>query len=77
MMRQQHSHSWLLRLAIIALKYFLLSLASCTVTYVVSTVLSLGVLASLMIWLLEKLALRALVLVFCLGAIAVITESLR
>ncbi|MEL6400927.1 MAG: hypothetical protein AAFR26_17945 [Cyanobacteria bacterium J06626_4] len=42
-----------------------------------STVLSLGVLASLMIWLLEKLALRALVLVFCLGAIAVITESLR
>ena len=77
MMRQQHSHSWLFKLAIIALKYFLLSLASCTVMYVVSTVLSLGVLASLMIWLLEKLALRALVLVFCLGALAVITESLR
>ena len=76
-MRQQHSHSWLLKLATKTLKYFLLSLASCTVTYVVSTVLGLGVLSSLMIVLLEKLALRALVLVFCLGAIAVITESLR
>lgn len=77
MMRQQHSHSWLLKLATKTLKYFLLGLASCTVTYVVSTVLGLGLLSSLMIVLLEKLALRALVLVFCLGAIAVITESLR
>ncbi|MGD1929226.1 MAG: hypothetical protein ACFB12_09955 [Leptolyngbyaceae cyanobacterium] len=76
-MRQQHSHSWLLKLATKTLKYFLLGLASCTVTYVVSTVLGLGVLSSLMILLLEKFALRALVLVFCLGAIAVITESLR
>lgn len=76
-MRQQHSHSCLFRLATKILKYFLLGLASCTMTYVVSTVFSLEVLSSLMIVLLEKLALRALVLVFCVCAIAVIAESLR
>ena len=77
MIRQQHSHSWLFKLATKALKYFLLGLAGCTVTYVLAQVLSLGGIASLMVLVLEKLALRALVVVFCLGAIAVITESLR
>lgn len=55
-MRQQHSHSCLFRLATKILKYFLLGLASCTMTYVVSTVFSFEVLSSLMIVLLEKLA---------------------
>lgn len=77
MMRQQHSYSWLFKLATKVLKYFLLSLAGCTVTYIMASVLSLGGIASLMIWLLEKLALRVLVVVFCLGAIAVIAESLH
>ena len=77
MMRQQHSYSWLFKAATKSLKYFLLGLAGCTVTYVLAQVLSFGGLASLMVLLLEKLALRALVVVFCLWAIAVITESLR
>lgn len=77
MVRQKHSHSWLFELATKALKYFLLGLTGCTVTYVLASVLSLGGIASLMVLLLEKLAMRALVVVFCLGAIAVITESLR
>jgi hypothetical protein len=77
MMRQQHSYSWLFKLATKALKYFLLGLAGCTVTYVLAHVLSLWSIASLMVWVLEKLVLRTLVVVFCLGTIAVITESLR
>ncbi|NEQ42763.1 MAG: hypothetical protein F6K00_04035 [Leptolyngbya sp. SIOISBB] len=77
MRRQQHSQSWLFRLATRAVKYFLLGLAGCTVTYVMAWVFNLEVVACLMIWLLERLAVRSLVLVFCLGTMAVITESLR
>lgn len=77
MMRQRQPYSWLFKLAAKALKYFLLGMAGCTVTYVLAAVLSFGGIVSLMVWLLEALALRALVVVFCLGAIAVIAESLR
>jgi hypothetical protein len=77
MMRQHHSHSWLFRFATKVLKYFLLGLAGCTVTYVLAHVLSLGGVVRLMVLVLEKLLLRAFVVVFCLGTIAIITESLR
>ncbi|MEM6717355.1 MAG: hypothetical protein AAF622_20045 [Cyanobacteria bacterium P01_C01_bin.147] len=60
-----------------AVKYFLLGLAGCTVAYVMAWVFNLPIVACLMIWLVEKLAVRSLVLVFCLGTVAVITESLR
>ena len=76
MMQRKHSHRWLLRIAGKALKYLLLGLAGCTVTYVMASILSLGGVASLMALLLEKVAVRALVIVFCLGSIAAITESI-
>ena len=77
MMRRHRSHSWIFKLATQAVKYFLLGLAGCTVAYVMAWVFNLPIVACLMIWLVEKLAVRSLVLVFCLGTVAVITESLR
>ena len=76
-MRQRYPQNWLLRVATKALKYFLLSLASCTLTYVVSVILKLGLLANIMVAVLEHVLARALVLVVCLVVIAVITESLK
>ena len=43
-MRQRQSQSWLMIAATKAVKYFLLSLAGCTVTYIVSMVLEVGLL---------------------------------
>jgi hypothetical protein len=41
-MRQQQPRNWLMELAAKALKYFLLSLAGCTIAYVVSVVLEIS-----------------------------------
>ena len=66
-----------MELAVKALKYFLLSLAGCTVTYVVSVVLEIDFLSDLASIVLEQVFTRALILLICLIAIAVIIESLR
>lgn len=76
-MRQPYSPSWLFRFATRVLKYFLLSLVGCTVAYCFSIGLGFSVLANLLVALLEKTLTRLLVMVLCLGAIAVITESIR
>jgi hypothetical protein len=76
-MKQRQPQNWLLELAVKALKYFLLSLAGCTIAYVVSVVLELSLITHFAIALLERVLSRVLVLVTCLLAIAVITESLR
>ena len=69
--------SWLLELTAKVLKYFLLSLAGCTLAYVVAFVLGWWLIADLIVMTLEHLLLRGLVLVGCLGAITVIAESLK
>jgi hypothetical protein len=66
-----------MELTVKALKYFLLSLAGCTIAYIASVVLELSVITHMAIALLEQVLSRALVLVICLLAMAVITESLR
>jgi hypothetical protein len=76
-MKKSAPYGWLLRTTARVLKYFLLSLAGCTVAYCVSAVLDLAHVVQLLTWLLEQVMPRALVLVMCLGTIAVITESLR
>ncbi|MDA0265881.1 MAG: hypothetical protein O3A14_02720 [Cyanobacteria bacterium] len=75
-MRHPYSHHWPLRIATKVLKYFLLGLAGCTLTYVIAWGFNLALLSTLMVTVLEQVLGRALVLVICLGAIAVITESL-
>lgn len=76
MTRQQNQHM-LLCSAMKAIKYFLLGLASCTLTYVISMALNLNWLANLMVAILKHGLLRASVLLICLIAIAVITESIK
>ena len=76
-MRQRYPQNWLIQVATKALKYFLLSLASCTLTYVVSIFLQFGLLANIMVAILEHVLARVFVLVVCLVVIAVITESLK
>lgn len=74
---RQSSSSSLLPFTTKALKYFFLGLAGCTVAYFTSVVLQFGLLADLMVTCLEQVFSRGFVLLICLGAIAVITESLR
>ena len=76
-MRHPYSPGCLFRFATRVLKYFLLGLVGCTVAYLISIVLGLNVLSSFLVALLETLLLRLFVMVFSLGAIAIITESLR
>ncbi|MFG6097367.1 hypothetical protein SPB21_19030 [Leptothoe sp. ISB3NOV94-8A] len=76
-MRHPYSYSWLLRIAAKALKYFLLSLAGCTIASVISIVLDFEIVLTLMVAILEHILSRAFVLVLCLGAVSVITESVR
>ena len=76
-MRQQSPSYSLLPLAAKAMKYFLLGLTGRTVAYIVSVVLQFSLLSGLMIKVLEDVFSRGFVLILCLGAIAVITESLR
>ncbi|MEO1096028.1 MAG: hypothetical protein AAFX01_14130 [Cyanobacteria bacterium J06638_28] len=76
-MQHPYSRSWFFRFATRALKYFLLGLAGCTVAYCFSLGLGFSALANLLVALLEGTLSRLLVIVLCLGAIAVITESMR
>ncbi|MEA5464774.1 hypothetical protein [Leptothoe sp. PORK10 BA2] len=76
-MRRQQSSKWLMMLAIRAVKYFLLSVAGCTISYMASIVLEMSFISAVVIVLLEQILARALILLLCLLAITVITESLR
>ncbi|MGD1930859.1 MAG: hypothetical protein ACFB12_18310 [Leptolyngbyaceae cyanobacterium] len=76
-MRQQQPRNGLMALATKALKYFLLSLAGCTIAYMASVVLEVSVVSEIAIIVLEQILARAFILVVCLIAIAAITESLR
>lgn len=75
-MRQQRPRSWLMALVAKALKYFLLSLAGCTIAYVASVALDISLVTKVAIAILEQVLARALILVICLIAIAAIAESL-
>ena len=76
-MKQQQPRSWLLDLTTRVLKYFLLSLAGCTLAYTVAFVLEWWLITDLIVTALEHLLLQALVLIGCLAAIAIIIESIR
>lgn len=76
-MKQQQRRSWLLELTAKVLKYFLLSLAGCTLAYVVAFVLGWWPITDFIVLALEQLLLRGLVLIGCLGAITAIAESLK
>jgi membrane protein DedA with SNARE-associated domain len=76
-MRQQQPRNWLMELAVKALKYFLLSLAGCTIAYVVSVALGISFVSKAAVIFLEHILARAFILVVCLVAVVVIAESLR
>ena len=76
-MKQQQPRQWLLKLTVKALKYFFISLAGCAIAFIVAFVLEWTLMTDAIIFASEHLLPRALVLLGCLVAIAVITESLR
>lgn len=76
-MKQQEPRRWLLELTFIALKYFLLALAGCTILYIKAFILEFWLITEVIMIVVEHLLLRASVLIGCLAAIAIITESLR
>ena len=76
-MRHRYPHSRLWRLATHALKYFLLGLAGCTVTYFTATALDLSMVTNLLVALIEAVFVQLAVLLTALLIIAIIFESLR
>ncbi|MFG6093900.1 hypothetical protein SPB21_01535 [Leptothoe sp. ISB3NOV94-8A] len=76
-MKRQPSRNWLMMLTITAVKYFLLSVAGCTISYMALVVLKMSFFTAIVVFFLEQILGRALILVLCLVAITVITESLR
>lgn len=76
-MRRQQTSNWLMILAIKAVKYFLLSVAGCTISYIASIALEMDFITAVVIILLEQVLARALILLLCLLAITILIESLR
>jgi hypothetical protein len=77
-MRNTHpDYSWLFRFAVRVLKYFLLALFGILVAIVLSKVLVIPLLTSMLVDILSATLFKAMVLVFCLMAIAVVVESIR
>ncbi|MEM6425584.1 MAG: hypothetical protein AAGF66_11385 [Cyanobacteria bacterium P01_H01_bin.119] len=77
-MRQRHNHRHLLLWSTAkAIKYFLLSVASCTLAYFISMIFSLHWLSGWMTTVLQHVLPQASALLGCLTAIAVISESLK
>jgi hypothetical protein len=76
-MKPPYSQSWLLQTLVQVLRFFFLGLAGCTVSYVISIVLELNALEQILIDIAENILPKASILVVCLIAVAVITESLR
>ncbi|MEM6427392.1 MAG: hypothetical protein AAF728_19875 [Cyanobacteria bacterium P01_D01_bin.128] len=76
-MRQQRPrHHRLLWLAAQATKYFLLTIAACTLVYLVALALNFGFLMTFLDALMAHLFYRALVLLLCLVSAAAIAESI-
>jgi hypothetical protein len=75
--RRQQPRNWFMEIGVKALKYFLLSLAGCTIAYFIALVLGINVIADIATALLKYLAMRVAALIGCLLAIAAITESIR
>ena len=76
-MKQQQPRRWLLELTFKAVKYFLLALAGCAIAYIVAFMLEYWLITEIIMIVVEHLLLRASVLIGCLAAIAIITESIR
>ena len=76
-MQRPRSQTQLLAMTFRLVKYFLLGLAGCTIAYLVALVLDLPIVASAIVFFLEQILVRSLVLLGCLWAIAVINESAR
>lgn len=76
-MKQQEPRRWLLELTFKAVKYLFLSLVGCTIAYIMALVLECTVITEVIAIAVEHLLPRALVLVGCLAAAAIITESVR
>ena len=76
-MQRPRSQTQLLAMTFRLVKYFLLGLAGCTIAYLVALVLDLPIVASAIVFFLEQILVRSLVLLGCLWAIAVINESTR
>ncbi|NEP63675.1 MAG: hypothetical protein F6K31_43420 [Symploca sp. SIO2G7] len=64
-------------LAIKVVKYFLLSMAGCTISYIASAVLEMSFITVIVVVFIEQVLARALILLLCLLAVTAITESLR
>lgn len=76
-MQRPRSQTQLLAMTFRLVKYFLLGLAGCTISYLVALVLDLPIVASAIVFFLDQILARSLVLLGCLWAIAVINESAR
>lgn len=76
-MQRPRSQTQLLVMTFRLMKYFLLGIAGCTIAYLVALVLDLSEVASAIVFFLEQILVRSLVLLGCLWAIAVINESAR
>ena len=76
-MKQQQPRRWLLELTFKAVKYFLLARAGCAIAYIVAFMLQYWLITEVIMIALEHLLLRGPVLLGCLAAIAIITESIR
>lgn len=76
-MKQQEPRRWLLELTFKAVKYFLLALAGCAIAYTLAFTLEYWLITEVIMIAVEHLLLRILVLIGCLAAAAVITESVR
>ncbi|MBD1917855.1 MULTISPECIES: hypothetical protein [Cyanophyceae] len=76
-MKKQQPRRWLLELTFIAVKYFLLALAGCTLAYIMAFTLEYWLITEVIMIAVEHLLIRILVLIGCLAAAAVITESVR
>ncbi|GAB4152843.1 MAG: hypothetical protein Fur0046_32580 [Cyanobacteria bacterium J069] len=77
-MRNTHpDYSWLFRFAVRVLKYFLLALFGILVGIVLSKVLVISLLTHILVGILDAVLFKAMGMVFCLMAIAVVVESIR
>jgi hypothetical protein len=75
-MRRPHANHCMLVLYGHLLKYFLLSIASGTVACLAASVLGAGFFAEAIAAIVPDLLWRGLALMFCLGAVTVLVESL-
>jgi hypothetical protein len=76
-MKSRDRYSWLLRFASKVLKYFLLGLFGVGIVYLLSAVLGAFSVVGILMSLLEQWLVRVTVVVVCLLATVVVSESMR